>query len=437
MNTVYHVDMSPGNIPYSVYESMLEPDRLTPPAQRKPKFRSLLGGPRTPAPAASALATTKPGEEAETAFNFAPEVKAAVPYVVGDTYAGVYRIIGTTTNLFGTDDETHQKLDADHTIPYRPEDEDGPAQFYEFAEGKCFTPNRFEAVLGSDVARKSDLKMGSKFKATHGEAMPVGTPDIHPEEWVVVGILKPTHTANDACVFIPIMSSYTVEDHALGLKAQWILQHQGQAPPADADPDQVHAYKQNADGTFTLFVPKEYWEVSAILVKTRVFPQKFMYDMNNRHDAMAVSPAQTMQQFFDRFLKPSQITLLIIALMVSIVAAVGILVSIYNSVAARSREIAIIRALGATRRRVLLLICTEAGVIGVVGSLLGLVVAHLAAAVASLYFEKYLGQGIGWYRVALADWYYVAGISVLAVLAGFVPAIKAYSTPVATNLVVN
>ena len=53
--------------------------------------------------------------------------------------------------------------------------------------------------------------------------------------------------------------------------------------------------------------------------------------------------------------------LLLIALLVTIVAGVGILVSIYNSVSARTREIAILRALGATRQRVLTLIAPRRG----------------------------------------------------------------------------
>jgi len=56
-----------------------------------------------------------------------------------------------------------------------------------------------------------------------------------------------------------------------------------------------------------------------------------------------------MKQFFDTFLKGTSLVLLVLAALVSVVAAVSILVSIYNSVSARLREIAIFRALGATR----------------------------------------------------------------------------------------
>lgn len=185
MNTVYHIDKSPGNIPYSVYEEMLNP--------------------RThPLPAA------EPGKDPP--MNFYRKAKIAVPIAVGDTYLGRFRIIATTTNLFGIDNDTGNKLDPAHTLAYRPD------TYYEFSEGHCFAPMKFEAIIGSDVALKSDLKLGSSFQATHGETPPTANPDIHPEKWVVVGVLKKTFTANDGCIFIPLMSDYTIEDHALAEK---------------------------------------------------------------------------------------------------------------------------------------------------------------------------------------------------------------------------
>src|SRR5205814_10421125 len=62
LNTVYHLDKSPGNIPYTLYEKML----------RDPNFR--------------------------------PLVRIAVPTAVGDSYKG-RRIVGTLPKLFGFDDD--------------------------------------------------------------------------------------------------------------------------------------------------------------------------------------------------------------------------------------------------------------------------------------------------------------------------------------------
>ena len=179
------------------------------------------------------------------------------------------------------------------------------------------------------------------------------------------------------------------------------------------------------------------WEISAILVKTRgaFNADALMYTINNGVEAQAVNPASVMRQFFDTFLAGPTLVLLVVALLVTIVAGVGILVSIYNSVSARLREIAILRALGATRGKVLLLICLESSLIGLIGGLIGLLVGHLMAGVGSFYFNRYVGQGINWISTDRYEWIYLAVVIVIALIAGLVPAFKAYRTPVATNLV--
>ena len=388
MNTVYHLDVSPGNLPYSLYRDM------------KTKYRQ--------------------------------QVKLALPYVVGDSYLGKYRIVGTTPNMFGYNDDG-QPLPDDQVMGY------GADKRFEFAEGKDFAPNRFQAVVGSDLVKLTSLRIGSTFQATHGFPQPGETPDIHKTVWTVVGVLKPTHTANDSCVFIPYKSLYTIGEHSIGMLAQMYIREGKAPPPSNVDPDDVKVYTDNPDGTFTLMdsLPEEAFEVSAILIKARspFMASSLQYVINNGDVAQAAAPAQVMQQFFDTFLKGPTLVLLVVALLVTVVAGVGILVSIYNSVSARLREIAILRALGATRTRVLLLICVESGLIGLFGGILGLIAGHAVAGVGSLYFTRYMGQGINWIKTSPYELYYVVVVVIIALIAGLVPALKAYRTPVATNLV--
>ncbi len=388
MNTVYHLDVSPGNLPYSLYEQMLH----------APQYRQY--------------------------------VKLAVPYVVGDSYQGKYSIIGTTPNLFGYDDDGNA-LPPDKVLEYRPD------YRYKIAEGKDFLPHKFESVIGSDIAKQTGLKIGDKFKATHGFPKPGVEPDIHPTIWTVVGVLAPTHTASDRCVFIPYESLYTIGEHEIGMLYQLYLRKGLPPPPQNVDPDTVKVYTLDPDGTFHLLLDKDAWEVSAILIKGRsdYSAQRLMYDVNNMNEAMAVNPASVMRQFFTQFLAGPTLVLLLIAALVSVVAGVGILVSIYNSVSARLREIAILRALGATRARILLLICVESGLIGLFGGLLGLICGHALAAVGSFYFNQVIGQSINWLATDRYEWIYLGAVIVIALIAGLVPALKAYRTPVATNLV--
>jgi len=390
LNTVYHLDQSPGNIPYSLFEEMAKP-------------RGVYRG----------------------------QVRTAVPTAVGDSYKG-QRIIGAPPRLFGLDD-SGQPLE----VPF----EYRPGKKYEIADGKVYAANKFEAVIGSEIPRLTGLKPGDKFQATHGMPQPNEKPDIHDEQWTVVGVMKPTHTSADKCLYIPLTSFYCIFEHEKGLKAQAQIKA-GEDPSKVASPqkgeeEEAKHYTLNADGTIDLTLPKEDWQLSAILVRARspFLAQQLMYVINNRNEAAAVNPAMEMRKFFDAFLKPSGLLLQAVAALVTVVAAVSILVSIYNSVSARKKEIAILRALGATRGRIVTLLCVEAGLIGLIGGLLGILAGHLVGAAGSAYMQNLVGEGLPWLTLRREEWLYLAGVVAIAVLAGLVPALKAYRTPVATNLV--
>ena len=401
INTVYHMDVSPGNIPFSVYGRL-------------------------------------------TSGDLHQFVKLAVPTVVGDTYQGKYRIVGTEPSLFGfANDGSGTPLPPDRVMEYKPD------QRYEFAEGRVFAPNKFEAVVGADLPRLTDLHIGATFQATHGTPQPGESQDIHAEKWTVVGVLKSTHTAADRVIYIPLNSFYTIPAHGMALKAAHDLAAGGlpntsmmlqpdQLLSTDANGTKHYAnYDLTPDGAIHLHPDLvDQLELSAILVQSRsgVTLQNLLYDLNNGTDVMACNPASVMRDFFDTFLKPTRLMLLLICSLVTIVAAVGILVSIYNSVSARTREIAILRALGATRDRILAIICAEAGLVAAIGAVLGLIAGHAVTAGASQYMYNEFGESLGWLTVDANEFYYVIGVVIVALIAGLVPALKAYSTPVATNL---
>ena len=58
----------------------------------------------------------------------------------------------------------------------------------------------------------------AEFQATHGKPAPSEVPDIHEEQWTVVGVMKPTHTAADRCLYIPLITFYCIAEHDVGVK---------------------------------------------------------------------------------------------------------------------------------------------------------------------------------------------------------------------------
>ncbi len=412
LNSVYHIDQSPGNIPYSIYEQL-----------------------------------TGEGELARYA-------RLAVPIAVGDNYRG-YRIVGTLPSMFGFDDEGNplegydeagrllpDYLPARTPFNQRPEDARIAAPALEYrdgrkfhlADGRMFHADRFEAVIGSQVAAATGLTIGSTFKATH-DLTPSETSHEHDEHWTVVGILEPTGTANDRLLFIPLKTFYAIGGHAEALES--IAAVRGEAAPATQPHHDHGTYTLREDGTIDLHLPKDRWQISAILVDSgsAFFMSHIMYVINNRDEAMAVNPATQMRDFFDNFINTGSLALMVISVLVTIVAAVSILVSIYNSISARMRDIAILRALGATRGRIVAIITTEAALIGILGGILGLIVGHLIAAGGSAYLRRLMGAGFAWHTIAWPELAFLGGVVIIAFLAGLVPALKAYQVTVADNLV--
>jgi len=523
MNTVYHIDKSPGNVPYWIYEAINNQER--PP-------------------------------RGSTEFNFSKRVRTAIPIAVGDTYKS-RPIVGTPPKMFLSVAPLKQKfmdlseqlhkilLDTQANAAHPPADlatrqksasasltalkqemqeferqstpfveigsdngkwlygkpavldldkaidesnaaeaavlsgngsgafahqqaaetavdavvraigfEGGPLDYkpdanYEIADGRVFHAWKFEAVIGSEVAQKTGLKIGDHFQATHGNPGPNEIPDIHAEHWKVVGILKTTHTAADRCLYIPLISFYCIAEHEKGLKEQAQVQQgrelKARQPGDEGPPPYTLVYGDQLDPSLphekdyiSVSTPKQDWEISAIMIKSRggVSGGELTYFIANRGlpGIQAVSPAQVMQQFFDTFFRGSTLVLEVIALLVSIVAAVGILVGIYNSISARKKEIAILRALGATRTTILGLICMEAGMIGLFGGILGMILGHALGAVASAQLNERVGQGFNWRAIDAMEWRYLAIVVIIALIAGLVPGLKAYRTPVATNL---
>jgi putative ABC transport system permease protein len=324
------------------------------------------------------------------------------------------------------------------------------------------------------------------------------TPDIHKPRWHIVGILKPTHTANDRVLFIPFISLYAIAEHEAGMIDQTLMRanidpsrippdridevlvklgidpkkvpesvrkkfkmHAPATAPAGGsaaskdvgelmkeatvapatqkdEGEDVDAYHLDEHGEIVPDLPPDEWTISAILIQSRggLQAQQLIYNFKVIDDrATAVNPATVMRGFFDVFLSPSTKVLLLISAFVVVVAAASIMTSIYNSVSARLREIAILRALGATRARILTIICLEAVLIGLVAGMLGMIAGHVLSGVGSSYLQQTVGEGINWVRIGLEEWGFFIAVVAIAFLAGLVPAMKAYRTPVATNLV--
>ena len=177
----------------------------------------------------------------------------------------------------------------------------------------------------------------------------------------------------------------------------------------------------------------------------------------SQDSAMAVNPVEEVTKLFSFFVDPIQKLLLALTVLICIVSSISILVGIYNSMTQRRHEIAVMRALGANRSKVLLIMLCESVLMALAAGIIGWIAGHGMNALMSPMIEAYTGIRVGFLDVApsiplaflpggnlLPEWLsamsispellVVPGMVVLAILVGIYPAISAYRTDVSASL---
>jgi len=197
-------------------------------------------------------------------------------------------------------------------------------------------------------------------------------------------------------------------------------------------------------------------EVTAVLVRTvdPIFGVTLPTTINEGNQARCVLPIREITNLFTLIVDPIRSALLAITALVCLVSGISILVSIYNSMSDRKHEIAVMRALGASRGTVMTVILLESILLSVGGGMFGWLSGHAAMAVpqVSHYVEQRTGVALGFASFAppienleLAgigpiigkippELLLIPALILLAVIVGFLPAMAAYRTDVAKAL---
>jgi putative ABC transport system permease protein len=163
--------------------------------------------------------------------------------------------------------------------------------------------------------------------------------------------------------------------------------------------------------------------------------QQFIYNMVNEGQvAQAVYPSREVENLFAGIVGPLRLILLVLTVMIVIVSGVGILVSIYNSMSERRRDIAVMRALGARRGMVMSVILMESLLISLAGGIAGVALGHAAIGLVNPFVVEQTGVSLGFLRFDVQELILIPGLMILATLAGFLPAMSAYRTDVARSL---
>ena len=318
-----------------------------------------------------------------------PGVALAIPIGQGDSYRRM-RIIGTTPEFLET-----------RTRPAAP-------PYFRITNGRSFA-KPFEAVVGSAVARRTGLTPGDTFHADHGDEPELpgedDDDDAHGSNpYTVVGTLAETRSPADLGIYVAIESYWEI--------------HAGQ-PLTPGDPTGRDA-------------------VTAILIVPKAFPAD-VYRIQQQAlagvfgpDVQAVVPYRELAAL-NRQVSQAQTVLSAVAIGAMVIAATTIFLAMYGSVSDRRRDLAILRALGASRRRILAIVLIECLVVSALGAIFG-VAGGVAGAlgVGSAITDASNVQVI--VQPSLIEPALAVSMVVLGLLAGLVPATLGARSDVAGQL---
>ena len=245
-------------------------------------------------------------------------VNKVVPFTMGDSYNAA-KIVGTTPDFL-----EGKSID----------------------EGEMFA-EKFQCVVGSAVAEKYSLSIGSELITSHGL-----TGEGHAHESTplkVVGILRETKTAYDNVIFTPIETVWATHNHS------------------EENHDE-HEEKNH----------EHHGDVCAILVNSKSFNaySQLSAEYGENSKLLVINPSEVLREVLENVDMSTTIVyiLCIIILVMNIfIISVITLLNMYDS----KKEIALMRLIGIGMNKINLVYIIQNGIIGLISTVLAFAASRL------------------------------------------------------------
>jgi putative ABC transport system permease protein len=340
-------------------------------------------------------------------------VKKIIPLALGDNFQG-FRIVGTN----------HDYLELYGLT---------------FSEGKAWEVP-FEVVIGSEVALKSGLKLGDEFASSHG--ISVGSHDHDLHNFVVSGILAPRGNVVDRLVLTSIESVWYTHDEEPNPEDTTPAQDSLATAEIYQDSLNTFAVEEDHDAKFHSEVTKSGFppsdqdrEVTTLLLQYRnpIAAVQLPRMVNSATSMQAASPSFEMSRLFE--ILGVGISLLEgLAFVLIGISGLGIFIALYNSLKERKYDLAILRAIGASRGQLLVLIFLEGIMLTFLGAVLGIALGHTFLWLAVSQSEQNVIAAIQPWIFLKQELWIIAYALGVGLVASIIPAWSAYQTSIAKQL---
>lgn len=341
----------------------------------------------------------------DAAFLFNPKnpyIEDAVPLSIGDSYK-TFRIVGTDNSIL---------------------------EFYDakIDQGRI-TENVMEVIVGAEVQAETQLKIGSTFFSSHG----FNEGDLehdHGAPFKVVGILGPHNSVMDKLIITDYRSIWEV--------------HESHDHSSDTVSVNQNSVNDDLDSSVVATVPPIITDfpdkdITSILVrfkadKKRAIPVINMpRNINENTAIMATSPTYQLNKLLAN-LGAALKAVSYLAILIGLISALSVFISLYNNLKERKHELAMMRVAGASPTQLSALILMEALFIGLIGALLGVLLAHVGLWIISGLLNAQFHYALDAWRLNIVEIALIVGTCLLSLLAGAIPAIRAYRTNIIDSI---
>ncbi|HSJ96438.1 MAG TPA: ABC transporter permease [Myxococcota bacterium] len=317
-----------------------------------------------------------------------------VPISLGDSHRG-FPVVGTSSGYF-----EHFRY--------------GERRRLALAQGRAFE-DALEAVVGAEVAARLGYRPGDRIVLSHGDGV-LEANDHADQPFEVVGVLERTGTPVDRSVHIGLDSMEAIHlDWAAGVPLPGVGARTGEAAPRDLTPKSVTAVLVGLKNRAAVFSVQR-WVAQ--------FP---------REPLLAVLPGVALDELWG-LVGVAERGLLAMGVLVAAVSLGGMVAVVMAGLNERRRELAILRAVGAGPRLVMLLLAAEGALVTLAGVLLGACASWLATAALAGWVQAQLGIGLRLQPPGIQEWRLLAALLAAGWIAGLLPGYRAYRLSLADGL---